>query len=44
MGNAFFVVWRESLEAFLIAGILYAWLKTNDDSGNGRRARLIVPI
>jgi len=38
MGNAFFVVWRESLEAFLIAGILYAWLKGNDDSGQGRRA------
>lgn len=38
MGNAFFVVWRESLEAFLIAGILYAWLKANDDSGRGRRA------
>lgn len=38
MGNAFFVVWRESLEAFLIAGILYAWLKANDDSGNGKRA------
>lgn len=38
MGNAFFVVWRESLEAFLIAGILYAWLKANDDSGAGRRA------
>lgn len=38
MGNAFFVVWRESLEAFLIAGILYAWLKVNDDSGKGRRA------
>ena len=38
MGNAFFVVWRESLEAFLIAGILYAWLKANDDSGSGRRA------
>ena len=41
MGNAFFVVWRESLEAFLIAGILYAWLKANDDSGNGRRALFI---
>ena len=38
MGNAFFVVWRESLEAFLIAGILYAWLQANDDSGRGRRA------
>lgn len=38
MGNAFFVVWRESLEAFLIAGILYAWLKANDDTGAGRRS------
>jgi high-affinity iron transporter len=41
MGNAFFVVWRESLEAFLIAGILYAWLKANDDTGKGRRALFI---
>jgi high-affinity iron transporter len=38
MGNAFFVVWRESLEAFLIAGILYAWLQANDDSGRGKTA------
>lgn len=38
MGNAFFVVWRESLEAFLIAGILYAWLQANDSSGKGKRA------
>jgi high-affinity iron transporter len=38
MGNAIFVVWRESLEAFLIAGILYAWLQANDDSGRGKRA------
>ncbi len=38
MGNAFFVVWRESLEAFLIAGILYAWLQANDDTGPGKRA------
>lgn len=38
MGNAFFVVWRESLEAFLIAGILYAWLQANDTSGKGKRA------
>ncbi|MEI7429348.1 MAG: FTR1 family protein [Betaproteobacteria bacterium] len=41
MGNAFFVVWRESLEAFLIAGILYAWLKANDPGGSGRRALFI---
>lgn len=38
MASAFFVVWRESLEAFLIAGILFAWLKVNDDAGNGRKA------
>lgn len=38
MSNAFFVVWRESLEAFLIAGILYAWLQGNDDTGRGKRA------
>ena len=38
MGNAFFVVWRESLEAFLIAGILFAWLQANDDTGRGKRA------
>jgi high-affinity iron transporter len=38
MGNAFFVVWRESLEAFLIAGILYAWLQGNDRTGKGRQA------
>ena len=38
MASTFFVVWRESLEAFLIAGILFAWLKINDDDGRGRRA------
>ena len=38
MGNAFFVVLRESLEAFLIAGILFAWLQANDSSGRGKHA------
>ncbi len=38
MGNALFVVWRESLEAFLIIGILDAWLRANADGGGGRRA------
>ena len=41
MGNAFFVVWRESLEAFLIAGILYAWLQANDTTGKGKHALFI---
>jgi high-affinity iron transporter len=44
MFNSFFVVWRESLEALLIVGILYAWLKVNDDeAGSGKRA-LVVGI
>lgn len=33
MGNALFVVWRESLEALLIVGILYAWVRQNDPKG-----------
>jgi high-affinity iron transporter len=33
MGNALFIVWRESTEAILVIGILYAWL-----SGNGFRS------
>lgn len=38
MGNALFVVWRESVEAMLVVGILYAWLKRNDAGGSGVRA------
>ena len=38
MGNALFVVWRESLEALLIVSILHAWLKQNDPQGDGRRS------
>ena len=30
MGNALFIVWRESVEAILVIGILYAWLQAND--------------
>lgn len=36
MGNALFVVWRESVEAMLVIGILYAWLKRNPVSGGLR--------
>lgn len=36
MSNALFVVWRESLEALLIVGILFAWLKQNDPVGGLR--------
>ena|SRR3990167_1879777 len=38
MGNSLFIVWRESVEAMLVIGILYAWLKRNDGEGAGLRA------
>jgi high-affinity iron transporter len=34
MGNALFIVWRESVEALLVIGILYAWLR---NSGHAQR-------
>jgi len=37
MGNALFIVWRESAEAMLVVGILYAWLKRRPDSTVGMR-------
>jgi high-affinity iron transporter len=30
MGQVLFIVWRESVEALLVVGILYAWLKNGD--------------
>ncbi len=36
MGNALFVVWRESLEAMLVIGILYAWVGRNKVEGGFR--------
>jgi high-affinity iron transporter len=35
MGNTLFIVWRESVEAILVIGILYAWLKNNDEARRG---------
>ena len=37
MGNALFVVWRESAEAMLVVGILYAWLRKRPDAAVGMR-------
>lgn len=37
MGNTLFIVWRESIEAMLVIGILYTWLKNQPDTGNGMR-------
>jgi high-affinity iron transporter len=37
MGNALFIIWRESAEAMLVVGILYAWLKKHPDVKRGMR-------
>ncbi len=37
MGSTVFIVWRESIEAMLVIGILYTWLKNQSDTGNGMR-------
>lgn len=37
LGNALFIVWRESAEALLVVGIVYAWLKRQPDAAVGRR-------
>ncbi len=37
MGNALFIIWRESAEAMLVVGILYAWLKRQPDAAIGMR-------
>jgi high-affinity iron transporter len=37
MGNALFIVWRESAEAMLVVGILFAWLRQRPDAATGMR-------
>ncbi|MBP8925713.1 MAG: FTR1 family protein [Pseudomonadales bacterium] len=37
MGNVVFIVWRESVEAMLVIGILYAWLRGREEAALGRR-------
>lgn len=37
MGNALFIVWRESLEAILVISILYAWIGARGDGRIGVR-------
>ncbi|QID16276.1 FTR1 family iron permease [Nitrogeniibacter mangrovi] len=32
MGNALFIVWRESVEAILVVSILYAWIRARGDA------------
>ena len=35
-GNVVFIVWRESIEALLVIGILQAWLGKQDGGARGR--------
>jgi high-affinity iron transporter len=37
MANALFIIWRESAEAMLVVGILYAWLRKHPDAKRGMR-------
>jgi high-affinity iron transporter len=37
VGNALFIVWRESAEALLVVGILFAWLRERPDAAVGMR-------
>ncbi|WP_018718475.1 FTR1 family iron permease [Arhodomonas aquaeolei] len=37
MGQVFFVVWRESVEAILVVGIVYAWLRHHPSGRIGLR-------
>lgn len=38
MSSALFIVWRESVEAMLVVGILHSWLKFNQTGRAGMRA------
>lgn len=35
MGNTLFIVWRESIEAMLVVGILHGWLSARPDARDG---------
>lgn len=35
--SALFIVWRESVEALLVIGILHAWLRQQPGAGNALR-------
>ena len=37
MGQVIFIVWRESVEALLIIGVLYAWLSATPGAARGKR-------
>jgi high-affinity iron transporter len=37
MGQVVFIMWRESVEALLVVGILHAWLSNTPEAAGGRR-------
>lgn len=37
MGQVLFIVWRESVEAMLVIGILHAWMSHNPQAAGGKR-------
>lgn len=37
MGQVLFIVWRESVEAILVVGIVFAWLRHHPDGARGLR-------
>lgn len=37
MGQSLFIVWRESIEALLVIGILYAWLNRQPNSNHAKK-------
>lgn len=44
MGQVLFVVWRESVEALLVIGILYAWLRNGDKAARRGLAYLWLGV
>ena len=37
MGQVIFIIWRESVEALLVVGILFSWLSRTPGAASGRR-------
>lgn len=42
MGNALFIVWRETIEAMLVIGILHGWLAAQTDLLPAHRRRALI--
>jgi high-affinity iron transporter len=41
MGNAAFIVWRETIEAMLVVGILHGWLPARSELLPAQRRRAL---